>query len=84
MENLCRECKLDSRNALPIVLAALGTDPRRLGRNKVRRTIAVVMEVVREMRQKISSVNVFYLARLAVQTYRKMRHASVKSVLNPP
>ena len=54
MENLRGDCKLDSKNALPTVLAALVTDPRRLGCNKARRTIAVVVVVMRKMKQKIS------------------------------
>ena len=54
MEDLRHEGKLDSRNALPIVLVALWADQRRPSCDKVRRTVVVVVVVVRDLKQKMS------------------------------
>jgi len=54
MKNLRHEGKLDSRNALPIILITLWADQRRSSCDKVRRTVVVVVMVVRDLKQKIS------------------------------
>lgn len=52
LEDLRHEGKLDSRNALPIILVALWADQRRSSCDKVRRTVVVVVVVVRDLKQK--------------------------------
>jgi hypothetical protein len=55
MEHLRHECKLHSRDTLPIILIALWADQRRSSFDKVRRTVVVVVVVVmRDLKQKIS------------------------------
>jgi hypothetical protein len=52
LEDLRHKGKLDSRNALPIILVALWADQRRSSCDKVRRTVVVVMVVVGDLKQK--------------------------------
>jgi hypothetical protein len=50
MEHLRHECKLHSRDALPIILIALWVDQRRSCCDKVRRTVVVVVMVMRDLK----------------------------------
>jgi hypothetical protein len=54
LEDLRHEGKLDSRNTLPIVLVALWADQRRSSGDKIRRTVVMVVVVMRDLKQKIS------------------------------
>ena len=54
LEDLRHDGKLDSRNALPIVLVTFWADQRRSNGDEIRRTVVMVVVVMRDLKQKIS------------------------------